>query len=181
MLCKILREEAADPFLPFVKLPPILLESLTKNRYAKYIPSTYNHFRMNVFLWLRTASILFLIIIRLLQRYKWIQWNYDKCPGVRRTETGLLWLESPEKHIQNRMSEASTLSQIWEQRVSFFLQLMMHLQFASFPLPPDNEQSVFTSLILSFWNTLPISLKGKWLVNIKGWQSINKATKTHRH
>lgn len=49
MLCKILKEEAADPFLPFVKLPPILLESLTKNRYAKYIPSTYNHFRMNVF------------------------------------------------------------------------------------------------------------------------------------
>lgn len=77
-----------------------------------------------MFLWLRTASILFLIIIRLLQQYKWIQWNDDKCPGVRRTETGLLWLKSPEKWIQDRMSEASALSQIWEQRVSFFLQFV---------------------------------------------------------
>lgn len=145
-----------------------------------------------MFLWLRTASILFLIIIRLLQQYKWIQWNDDKCPGgqklayfgwrVQRNE----YRTGCQRHQLCHRSE----NRGW---VFFFSSLMMlvffsslmklaNLQFASFPLLPDNEQSVFTSLILSFWSILLFPSKGNDSLTSRdfGWQSINKATKTHR-
>lgn len=64
-----------------------------------------------MFLWLRTASILFPIIIRLLQWYKWIQWNYDKCPGVRGQKLAYFgWIESKEMNAGQDVRSISSVT-----------------------------------------------------------------------